>query len=778
MGADTGTRPAGFLLALLLLPLCCLAAPQVLLEAGASNRYLANSSDPGLGMAWTSESFDDTGWPAGSYGIGYETGSGAINLLQTTVPTNTRSLYTRATFTITDIASINNVALGVDYDEGYVAWINGTEVFRSAEMPSGIPNWDTVPAFHESSNGSSPDYTPLQDITAAALPVLHTGTNVLAIGAWNDFPSSDLVLVPQLSINQPLGLTRGPYLQTGTPTSVIVRWQTGAASDSQVRFGSAPNNLTGVVNDSTPTTDHSVTLTGLTPDTVYYYSIGSSTSVIAGNDTEHFFLTSPPTGTAKPTRIWVLGDSGTADASAQAVYNAYQVFTGPTHTDLWLMLGDNAYQSGTDSEYQAAVFDMYPEMLRKSVLWPSFGNHEGISADSATQTGPYYDIFSLPANAEAGGLASGTEAYYSFDYANIHFVCLDSDESSRAPSGAMLTWLAQDVANTTQEWIIAFWHHPPYTKGGFDSDTDVPLTEIRQNVLPILENAGVDLVLTGHSHSYQRSFLLEGHYGTSDTLTPAMQIDPGDGRTDGDGAYKAMYNETSPFQGAVYLIAGTSGNAANITLTHPVMVHAAFTELGSVVLDVNGNRLDAAFIRETGAIDDYFTILKTPDNCPLVSNPAQLDTDGDGEGDACDNDDDNDGLTDILETSLGTDPLLADSDGDTLSDYDEVNYDGDPTGYTPGTDLNPLSLDTDGDGLDDFIDPVPLAFNFNDGDVAPLGSPDGNINAGDYVVMLRMVLGILTPGATELAHGDLYPPGAPDGTINLQDLMQLLQLLQ
>ena len=69
------------------------------------------------------------------------------------------------------------------------------------------------------------------------------------------------------------------------------------------------------------------------------------------------------------------------------------------------MLGDNAYVDGTDEEYQAAVFDMYPELLRQTFLWSTFGNHDGLSADSDTETGPYYDIFTLPRQGEAGGLA-------------------------------------------------------------------------------------------------------------------------------------------------------------------------------------------------------------------------------------------------------------------------------------------------------------------------------------------------------------------------------------
>ena len=64
-------------------------------------------------------------------------------------------------------------------------------------------------------------------------------------------------------------------------------------------------------------------------------------------------------------------------------------------------------------------------------------------------------MFTLPQNGEAGGVPSGTENYYSFDYANIHFVCLDSSSSDRDVGSPMLTWLESDLSSTTQEWIIA-----------------------------------------------------------------------------------------------------------------------------------------------------------------------------------------------------------------------------------------------------------------------------------------------------------------------------------
>jgi hypothetical protein len=403
-------------------------------------------------------------------------------------------------------------------------------------------------------------------------------------------------------------LVRGPYLQLGTPTSIVVRWRTSAAVVGLVDFGPLPGTWSGSAQESSARTEHEVTLTALVPDTTYYYSIGTPGTTLAGDATFHF-KTSPVAGTERAVRLWVTGDSGTADANARTVRDAFTAFTGSREADLWLMLGDNAYYDGLDTEYQSAVFNMYPEMLRKTVLWPAYGNHDGSAADSATNTGPYYDIFTLPKYAEAGGVASGTEAYYSFNYANIHFVELESFETDRSPTGPMLTWLQRDLAANTQPWVIAFWHHPPYSKGSHDSDVEIELKEMRQNAVPILENFGVDLVLCGHSHSYERSFLIDGHYGDSTTFTAAMKKDGGSGRFDGTGPYRKPTYAMAPHAGAVYMVAGVAGHTGGGTLNHPAM-YTSQSVLGSVVLDIQGSRLDATFIDSTGARRDYFSIVK------------------------------------------------------------------------------------------------------------------------------------------------------------------------
>ena len=422
-------------------------------------------------------------------------------------------------------------------------------------------------------------------------------------------------------------LTRGPYLQNGSHTNITIRWRTDVATDSQVRYGLELFNLCFTNADVASITDHVVTLTQLLPDTKYYYAVGSSATNLAEADAGRFFVTAPCPGTVKNTRIWVLGDSGTTLPGQIAVRDAYENFTGSRHTDLWLMLGDNAYDQGTDSEYQSAVFNIYTNLLGTSVLWPTLGNHDTAQATEFVDTYPYFDIFTLPKLGEAGGVASGTEHYYSFNYANLHFICLDSMTGGRYTNSPMYQWLTNDLANVTCDWIIAYWHHPPYTKGSHDSDSEDELIEMRQVFLPVLEQGGVDLVLAGHSHVYERSYLLDRHYGFSTTFNSAMKLDGGSGRESETGAYRKHLLNPLAHQGAVYVVAGSSGWVTGGTLDHPAM-RVSLDQLGSLVLDLNGNRLDATFLRDTGETNDTFTILKDSSAGPFPITAASVNAQG------------------------------------------------------------------------------------------------------------------------------------------------------
>jgi len=563
-----------------------------LIAPGAVWSYLDDGSDQGT--AWTAIAFDDSLWASGPAELGYGDGDESTVVGFGGDPNDKHiTTYFRHEFVVPDASVYVGLSISVLRDDGAVVFLNGVELLRSNMT---ISSYDYLTrAGSTISDSEELIFYPVD----VASDILVDDTNVLAVEIHQRSPtSSDISFDLELVAHRDIQISRGPYLQQGTDTGVTVRWRTVPATDTWLWYGDSPGNLVNVVSIPGITTEHEVELTNLDPDTTCYYAVGWGGAIAAGDDAQHFVRTHPTPGSDERFRVWILGDSGTADDSARAVRDAYESFTANRHTNLVLMLGDNAYPFGTDSEYQAAVFDMYPDMLKKSVLWPTRGNHEAIGAT-------YYDMFTMPTAAEAGGVASGTEAYYSFDYANAHFICLDSEGSDRSVGGAMWNWLQADLAATTQEWVIAFWHHPPYSKGSHNSNTETRLITMRQNFLPLLESGGVDLVFCGHSHSYERSFLLDGHYGPGGTLTPEMVVDGGSGQEENDGAYNKVAGAN---RGAVYTVAGSSGKTSSGPLNHPAM----FTSqelLGSVVLDFDGGRLDATFLRSTGAESDHWTFL-------------------------------------------------------------------------------------------------------------------------------------------------------------------------
>jgi hypothetical protein len=595
------------------------AADTTLVPTGSVWKYLDNGSDQGT--AWRAASFNDSTWRSGPAQLGYGDGDEATTVgFGPDANNKFITTYFRRAFNVTNSSLFTNLTLRVLRDDGAVVYLNGVEVWRT-NMPTGTVGFGTPASV---AIAGADESTFVQTTISSSLLV--SGTNVLAIelhqsGGTSTDVSFDLQLIGS---DGSASVTRGPYLQIGTPNSTVVRWRTNAATNSRVSVGTTQGSLTSNFDNATLTTEHEVTVSGLSPFTKYFYSVGTTSQTLAGNDANHFFISSPNGGTSVPTRIWVLGDSGTADANAQAVRNAYLNFTPTIATNLWLMLGDNAYENGTDSEYQVAVFDLYPTILRQSVLWPTIGNHDTAQSSNPPASLPYFAMFTLPTNAEAGGMASGTEKYYSFDYGNIHFICLDSMTSDRSLTGPMATWLRADLASSTRQWTIAFWHHPAYSKGSHNSDTESNLVQMRQNFLPILEEAGVDLVLAGHSHSYERSFLIDGHYGLSSTFTNAMKLDGGSGRADETGAYSKTTLGPGSHEGAVYAVAGSSGQISGGTLNHPAMF-ISLNNLGSMILDVNGNTLDAKFLRENGAIADFFRIVKGVGGGPVVpAAPSSL----------------------------------------------------------------------------------------------------------------------------------------------------------
>jgi hypothetical protein len=454
-------------------------------------------------------------------------------------------------------------------------------------------------------------------------------------------------------------VVRGPYLQSAGSDRITLCWKTDVETTSEVAFGLAPESTAGSVAESGMRTDHAITLTGLPPATRHYYRIKGIPTTGASVDlggANHWFETAPVDGTPKQTRIWVVGDSGYGYPQPLNSYNSYMSSTTAVgkKTDAFLMLGDNAYDIGTDNQYQQFVFNRYANLLRNAPVWSTFGNHDAYSSNQPGYLGPvpYDSIFRFPTSGECGGMPSGSERYFSFNHGNIHFISLDTwsyDIAGDLPGGpyGMVDWLLDDLKACTSDWIIAFMHLGAYTRGSKNSDTDSEWIRTRNYVIPLLESYGADLIISAHSHVYERSGLIDGHYGISSTFNPAtMRKWPGNGSDIGGvdaagtfitgpssagGAYQKP--AASGRSGAVYPVVGASSSAQNWVggssalvnpTPHPVHV-TSLRAIGSMLIEVDGHRLNGRYLGEFGALMDDFTILK---GATYTLHPAAPTTEG------------------------------------------------------------------------------------------------------------------------------------------------------
>jgi predicted phosphodiesterase len=254
-------------------------------------------------------------------------------------------------------------------------------------------------------------------------------------------------------------------------------------------------------------------------------------------------------------------------------------------TELTLALGDLSGKPTAD-----CWFDIIAPIDNQMKI--VIGNHDD---ETPTMLQQYMDHFGL------------TQQYYSFDYQNVHFLAM-STELPLDPGLAQHTFVKNDLAsaacNQDIKWIVVFFHKLAYAS---PSTYDGPLSILRNVYHPLLEQYGVDLVLQGHHHNYERSYPIIPNY--SDSLNPVIT----DVNTN-------TYNDPS---GQIFAIIGTGGNFLFGFLDKAPYIATQFVEHGFLNVDVidNGLTMRGTFYTNDGTVKDQFTISKQANSssCPPQS---------------------------------------------------------------------------------------------------------------------------------------------------------------
>ncbi len=167
---------------------------------------------------------------------------------------------------------------------------------------------------------------------------------------------------------------------------MVVRWRTDSNTASIVEYGTN-TSYNSTFSDTTPKTEHELEISGLSPNTKYFYRIGTNGSLLGGS-TDLYFKTHPTTGTSGPYTFWFLGHIGKSGQKIESinVRDAYYNYMGFNETSAMIITGDNADFWARDGDYQEHLFDFYNFQLKNTILWSCYGNIDSNDADTTPRS--------------------------------------------------------------------------------------------------------------------------------------------------------------------------------------------------------------------------------------------------------------------------------------------------------------------------------------------------------------------------------------------------------
>jgi acid phosphatase type 7 len=297
-----------------------------------------------------------------------------------------------------------------------------------------------------------------------------------------------------------------PYLQNATTTSMVIMWETNTNTESTVQYGlTASLGLSAsgtTITTLGSTILHTVSLTGLSPDTRYYYKAitGSAQSSV------YDFVTPPLRESEANCNIVLMSDMQKDGGNPNIFSNLINTSLLPyisseygsplsDHLQLAMLPGDVVDNGNSYLQWKNDFFNPGQALWRSVPCYPAIGNHELNSQN-------YFNYYNLPANGTPGYL----EHWYSHDYSNVRMLSIDSNSPYRIQ--AQLTWLDSilDVScsDTLIDFVFAQMHHPFKSELWTPGETDYT-GEIIERLEAFSNSCGKPTIhFFGHTHAYSR----------------------------------------------------------------------------------------------------------------------------------------------------------------------------------------------------------------------------------------------------------------------------------
>src|SRR5438552_13090710 len=435
-----------WLVFLMVLPLSIVAQQATLVRVSDAWQYFKGTSAPSTPpTAWQQIVFDDSTWltGVGGFSIGQVYDE---NTVLDDMPARYLSVFFRKKFMVTDPQAVKWLTLRIDYDDGFLAYLNGTEVARRGFAPGAAVSFDAPAALLATTWGEEISLTQLTNLLLA-------GENVLAIELNNaSLQDPTAAMVTELVAN----FTRGPFVQNVSSNRAQVIWKTPVPADTKLEFGTN-SALENALSDTNLVTTHVVTLTNLTPDSVIFYRATSSEGNQAVAGPIESFHTLKSSGAIS---FMVFGDSGMGSTGQFQIAEVIR----RAAPDLVLHVGDIIYYSFDVRAADMKCLSVYQPHMKSTPYFFVFGNHDLYSGDSH-----FLETFYLPTNS-----FTGTEHFYSFVLGDVSVSGLFVPLRMQDPlfpnyylgdDTLQYQWLTNDLATSTKPWKILFFHCPINTCG-------------------------------------------------------------------------------------------------------------------------------------------------------------------------------------------------------------------------------------------------------------------------------------------------------------------------
>lgn len=362
---------------------------------------------------------------------------------------------------------------------------------------------------------------------------------------------------------------RMPYLQSVQADRASILWTTSQPATGSVTVTDSAGlskTVTAVMRtflvDETksdqPFYQYRAEITGLQAGTTYTYSVSMEGLLTPLLSAAQYRFRTAATGRFS---FLAFGDTGENSAPQREIMRA---MTAEPNIAMAIHTGDLAYPYGSFKQYELSYFSVNAAKMSNLPFFPTPGNHDylgdGGTAYLASHSPPDCDVPD-----------DDTGRYYSFNWGDAHFVSLDSNLLPYDAGNRMLNWLERDLARTQKYWKIVYFHHPPYPTGHHRAD---PFSAIaRDRVIPIVEAAGVQIVIGGHEHGFERTHpLRDGRLVTNGPATTYVI-------TGGGGA---------ALQDLGYL----PQTAVSLALYHYMRIDVDGMRLTGRALDADGNEID------------------------------------------------------------------------------------------------------------------------------------------------------------------------------------------